>query len=72
MHEDRLESMSQGVIHLVRVIKQAFPDGPPPKPIDRFKGFQKDAGGNWRFAHRVTQPHHTGALNNSIMDRFKR
>lgn len=72
MHEDRLESMSQGVTWLVRVIKQQFPDGPPPKPIDRFKGFQKDNAGNWRFAHRVAPQETGGRLNASILDRFKR
>jgi hypothetical protein len=72
MHDDRLESLSQAVTHLQKVIKQQHPDGPPPKPRDRFKGFQKDASGKWLFKDRVTQTQQVGGLNASIMDRFKR
>lgn len=72
IHDDRLESCSQGVTHLQKVLKQNHPDGPPPRPTDRFKGFQQDASGMWRFQHRVQQAQQGGGIPVNLMERFKR
>jgi len=72
MHDDKLDSLSQGVAWLLRVIRQQHPDGPPPPPRDRFKGFQQNASGMWQFQHRVQQQQTPAGLGASIMDRFKR
>lgn len=71
MHDDRLESVSQGVTHLQKVIAQTNSDGAPPPPTDQFKGFKRDANGMWRFKHRVENTQQSG-LNVGLMDRFKR
>ncbi len=71
VHDDRLESLSQGVTHLQKVIKQMHPgDTTRPDPT-KFKGFRRDSNGMWRFKERVDE---TPALNinHNIMDRFKR
>lgn len=72
MHDDRLDALGHGVAWLVKVIKQQNPDGPPPPPRDRFKGFQQNAAGKWQFQHRVTQPSTPAGLGASIMDRFRK
>ena len=69
IHDDRLESLSQGVSHLIREIKSANPGHTTPPVTDKFKGFKKEAG-MWKFAHRCTGQD-TKPINN-LMDRFKR
>jgi hypothetical protein len=69
VHDDRLESVSQGVSHLIRVIAQQN-NQKAQAPVDRFKGFQKNARGIWQFAHRVAAP--AAAALPTLMGRFKR
>lgn len=69
VHDDRLEAVSQGVTHLLKVIAQ-HDKAPTGKPIDRFKGFQL-RNGMWQFAHRAQQQAATG-MKQTIMDRFRR
>lgn len=69
IHEDRLEAVSQGVTHLLKVISQ-HDRLPNSKPIDRFKGFVQ-SGGKWLFAHRATTQQAQGGLP-TVMDRFRR
>ena len=71
MHEDRLEAVSQGVTHLLKVIAQQNP-GKQPVVTNQFKGFQQDSSGMWRFRHRVETQTQTGGLNVRLTDRFKR
>lgn len=72
IHEDRLEALSQGVTHLLKVIKQKFGNEPPKQPNDRFRGFKKDTNGIWRFSWRVPDQEPQGQLPTSIMNRFKK
>jgi hypothetical protein len=72
IHEDRLESVSQGVTHLLKVIKQSRPDGPPPRPVNKFKQFTKDANGMWKFSHRVGPAAVKHGPIATLTDRFKR
>jgi hypothetical protein len=71
IHDDRLESLSQGVAHLMKVIKQDHPDKPK-QPTDYFKGFKRDpASGIWRFADRVLTTTPSNSIGVSLMDKFK-
>ena len=70
IHDDRLEALSMAVTHILHVLKQHQEHGVQ-RPTDRFRGFQKDAKGAWRFAHRVPQVGAT-AMNINVRDRFKR
>jgi len=71
IHEDRLESVSQGVTHLQKVIKQLHPGNTPRVDPTKFKGFRQDGNGMWRFKERVESAPQFGIKRN-LMDRFKR
>lgn len=71
VHEDRLESLSQGVTHLQKVIKQLHPGNTPPPNPNKFRDFRRDAAGMWRWKHRVEETPAVGIPKN-LMDRFKR
>lgn len=72
IHDDRLESVSQGVTHLLKVIAQHDAAAQPKAPVDKFKGFQMNAQGKWQFRHRVVAQSSANSLNIQVMDRFRK
>jgi hypothetical protein len=72
IHDDRLEAVAMAVRHLTHILKQQQKAGEvPARPVNRFKGFQLDQNGLWKFAHRVQAPHAFG-LNVNVRQKFKR